>query len=212
MTNKNIQTFSVAGNWLYQNGTEVPEVKSKVKKFSQGKNICDFIIIHYTAADTALSSHNNFQNPETKVSWHLTIDQNAVVHQLYDFRKITWHAGKSSWRTATQSYDQMNPVSIGIELVNAGPLLFKNGSYYTWYNKMIPDSMVFFDANGNPWHAFTHNQLQTAWNICSVLCKEYKCIDILGHNEISPGRKQDPGEACKDFMQQIKQALRNGTL
>ena len=182
--NKHMNRFSVDGNWLHLDGQPVTEVKSPVNKTSAGKNICDFIILHYTASTSMTSAVNQFKDPETKVSWHLTVDEEGRICQLYDFRKITWHAGKSGWKTKTKEYDEMNPFSIGIEMINAGPLSYKNGIYTAWSGQHIPQSRVWFDDSGNPWHKFTEIQIQTVYAICSALAKKYNCLDILGHNQI----------------------------
>lgn len=214
----NTSTFSVKNNWLYRDGIDIPEIKSSIPKYSVDKagvpekNICDFIIMHYTASTTASSAHNNFIDPKTKVSWHLTIDQAGKVYQLYDFRKVTWHAGQSTWKNANRAWNGMNAYSIGIELVNPGPLSLKNGAYHTWSGQRVADDLLYFDNNGNAWCNFTQVQLLTAWSVASTLARQYKCIDILGHNQISPGRKQDPGPAAQAFMADIRSKLKSGNL
>ena len=197
--------IDVVNDWLYINNSAVQKISCPKEKFSPGKNICDYIIFHYTASTTAKSAHNNYQNPDTNVSWHLTIDRDGNIYQLQDFRKITWHAGKSVWKKQDGTLlEGMNKYSIGIEMVNAGPLTYKHGQYQTWTGQTIPDIDVFFDKNGNPWQKYTPQQLLAAKTIGPILAKKYKCLDILGHEHISPGRKQDPGPAFVNTLAEIR--------
>lgn len=201
-------TLNVVNDWLYINNQPVQTIESPVKKYSTGKNSCDFVIMHYTASTNARSAHNTFQNPDTQVSWHITVDRDGNVYQLYDFRKVCWHAGKSGWRIGGKVFDGMNKSSIGIELVNAGPLSYINGTYKTWSGQTVPNIDTFTDVNGNTWQKYTEAQLAAAGTIALFLAKEYDCADILGHEEISPGRKQDPGPAAGEFMRILKRRLR----
>ena len=188
--------LEVKKDWLYHNDNKVQKVDCSVSKTTEGENICDFIIFHYTASTTAKSAHNNFQKPDVNTSWHITIDRDGNLYQLYDFRKITWHAGKSFWKRSNgKEYHNLNRWSIGIELVNAGPLSYENAIYKTWYGQAVPFEHIYFDANGNPWQSYTQAQLQAATSVSLTLAKQYKCVDILTHEMISPGRKRDTGPA-----------------
>lgn len=193
-------------HYLLKDGVPVTLIgKEPTTKISSGSNICDLIVFHYTASPSMQSAHNNFLNPSAKVSWHLTIDKDGKVYQLYDFRKITWHAGTSSWKTkAGKVFSGINKYGIGIEIVNAGPLTKKAGKYYDWTNREIPASNVYVDKKGNLWESYTKEQIATAKAIAATLSKRYKCVDIVGHEEISPGRKQDPGPAFWETLKEIR--------
>lgn len=180
--------IDVTGDWLHINSRKIQKVDCETNKFTAGKNTCEYVIIHGTAGTTPQSAHNNFQNPDSQVSWHLTIDRAGIVYQLYDFRKITWHAGKSSWH----GVDGLNKCSIGIELVNAGPLTIKDGMFYTWSKNKVLESDVWYDKDGNPFQSYTPQQIQVCKEIVVALAKHYRCRDVLGHINISPGRKTDP--------------------
>ena len=138
-------------HWLQSSQAPVTQINSGERKYSSSRNICDYIVVHYTGGSTASSAHNTFKAPGVNVSWHLTIGRDGQVYQLHDFRKTTWHAGRSSWN----GISGMNRWSIGIELIAAGPLTIKNGGYYTWFNKRIPEEEVYLDSMGKAWHDFT---------------------------------------------------------
>ena len=198
--------YKIDKDWLTP-AEKITLPKGIAPKVSEGKNTCQYLIYHYTASTTASSAHNSFMNPDTKASWHITIDRDGKVYQLYDFRKIAWHAGKSGWTQPNGAkLEGLNPCSIGIEMVNAGPLNQKNGSYYTWSGQAIPDMHVGFDGNGNPWQAYTQQQITMAANVGLMIARHYQVSDILGHEHISPGRKQDPGPLFASTLQAVKKA------
>ncbi len=193
-------------NFLFKDGKQIPIIGTQpAGKVSAGSNVCDLLVFHYTASPSMSSAHNNFLNPTAKVSWHLTIDKDGKVYQLYDFRKITWHAGSSKWMTKKgRSYQGINNYGIGIEMVNAGPLTKVGNEYFDWTKRKVPADQVFVDKNGKPWEAYTKAQIETAKALASVITKKYKCVDIVGHEEISPGRKQDPGPAFWATLKEIR--------
>tara|TARA_Y100000590_G_scaffold447335_1_gene582367 strand:+ start:147 stop:779 length:633 start_codon:yes stop_codon:yes gene_type:complete len=105
-------------------------------------------------------------NPKSKVSSHFIINQKGKIYRLVQDNQIAWHAGKSCWG----KYKKLNKNSIGIELVNKG---HKFG--YTNFKK---------------------KQLSSLIKICKKLIRKYKIKkqNIVGHSDIAPLRKIDPGE------------------
>ena len=105
-------------------------------------------------------------NPKYKVSSHFVINQNGKIYRLVQDYQTAWHAGKSCWG----KYKNLNKNSIGIELVNKG-----HEFDYTNFKK---------------------KQLSSLIKICKILIKKYKIKkrNIVGHSDISPLRKIDPGE------------------
>ena len=210
--NKKVSQYSIKNNWMYVDERKIEEIKSDSrKKYSSGNNICDYIVYHFTVSTTASSAHNTFRRPDTNVSWHITIDRSGNLYQLYDFRKRTWHAGRSSWtKPSGQFISGLNKYAIGIEMINAGPLSYDGSQFKTVYNQVIPESDVFIDENGKAWHSYTEAQIATALAITPVLCKKYKCVDVLDHEMISPGRKIDAGPAFTETLEKMRFHLRSG--
>ena len=130
------------------------------------KRSIKIIVIHYTGMQSERESIKRLCNPRYKVSSHFLINQNGNVYKLVNDNRIAWHAGKSCWG----KYKNLNNNSIGIELVNKG---HKFG--YT---------------------NFTKSQLSSLIKICKSLIKKYKIKkrNIVGHSDIAPLRKIDPGE------------------
>ena len=124
------------------------------------------IVIHYTGMQSERESIIRLCNPKSKVSSHFVIGQNGKVYRLLKDEQIAWHAGKSCWG----KFKNLNKNSIGIELVNKGHRFgYKN---------------------------FRKKQLLSLIKICKILIKKYKINrrNIVGHSDIAPLRKIDPGE------------------
>jgi len=161
------------------------------------KDDLDTLIIHYTAGRNAESSAKYLQKQEVKASAHLVIGRNGEIYQVVPFNKISWHAGKSSYGGKSE----FNNYSIGIELDNAGTLSKTGNDFQSWFGKKYMQSDVMEAVHRNEseprfWHIYTEKQLEVNEEVARVLLDKYKAIiNILGHEEISQDRKQDPGPA-----------------
>ncbi len=126
----------------------------------------DTLVLHYTGMKTAAAAIARLRDPEAKVSSHYVIDEDGTVLRLVDENRRAWHAGVSFWRGARG----LNDRSIGIELVNPG-------------------------------HEFGYRdfpvlQLAALCDLClSILSRHpIPARNVVGHSDIAPDRKQDPGE------------------
>ena len=135
------------------------------KKKRKVKDI-KFVILHYTGMQSEIESLNRLTNPKFKVSCHYLINRKGKIIQMVKDSNIAWHAGKSKWK----KFKDLNQCSIGIELVNRG---HKIG--YQDYSK---------------------NQINSLLKLCKDLKNKYsiKKENFLGHSDIAPLRKMDPGE------------------
>ena len=94
----------------------------------------------------------------------------------------------------------LNGHSIGIELDNAGALTGAAGAWKTWFGRACPDDdcVVAAHRNGGAtcgWHAYPEAQVSAALAVSEAIFAAYRLDDILGHDDIAPGRKTDPGPA-----------------
>ncbi|HEY9099500.1 MAG TPA: N-acetylmuramoyl-L-alanine amidase [Thiobacillus sp.] len=176
-----------------------------------GKTIApSLLVVHYTAGSSAASTVAWFRDPRSRVSAHLVIGRDGSITQLVPFNREAWHAGRSCWGSLTG----LNRHSIGIELDNAGCLVRSGGKWVSpLTRRSYPDSEVTVAihkhaAPGTPacgWHAYTSAQIEATLDCGLTLVKQYGLNDILGHEDISPGRKCDPGP---DFpMESIRARL-----
>ena len=125
-----------------------------------------FLILHYTGMQSARVSLNRLKNPKSKVSCHYFIERNGKVCRMVEDNKTAWHAGKSKWK----NLNMLNKNSVGIEIHNPG------------------HDFKYFP--------FNRKQILSTIKLCSFLKKKLKINkkNILGHSDISPLRKKDPGE------------------
>lgn len=159
----------------------------------------DTIVIHYTAGSSAESSVRSLCSEKSKASAHLVIGRDGSIFQLVPFNMAAWHAGASAH--AETGRKGLNRYSVGIELDNAGVLTRQNdNSYLSWFGKSYPAAEVLAAVHRNQqveryWHLYTQPQLEACLEVCRVLAARYPIRYVVGHEEISPGRKVDPGPA-----------------
>ena len=129
-------------------------------------NQIKFLIFHYTGMKTEKAAINRLTDNESRVSAHYLIKQNGEIITLVPDLYTAWHAGKSVWK----NYTTLNKDSIGIEIVNPG-----------------------HDIN---YKKFSKIQLEALVRLSTFLIKKYRINskNILGHSDIAPERKKDPGE------------------
>ena len=131
-----------------------------------GKRLIRYIVIHYTGMQSERVSIRRLCNKNSKVSSHYLIGKKGNIVSMVNEKNIAWHAGKSKWKNIIN----LNNGSIGIELVNKG--------------------------HSNGYENFSKMQVIKLISLCKILIKKYKIKkeNILGHSDIAPLRKIDPGE------------------
>lgn len=162
---------------------------------------CRFVVMHYTAGPSLERAIERFVDPQSEASAHLVIGPSGSATQMVSLDKVAWHAGQSTWRPRKNpgrilGLRGLNSISIGIEIVNAGPLkASKNGKFHSWWGKEIPPEEVV-EIQGRFWHKFSEAQLATCeWILQELFRSPLGIEELLGHADIAPGRKEDPGPA-----------------
>lgn len=158
-----------------------------------------YIVVHYTAGRSLAESTRWLCDKRAKASAHLIIGADGVgVNQLVPFNAVAWHAGESAWRGLVG----LNRSSIGVELDNVGPLLkTADGQYRSPTTGVIvpPANVVHGKLEGCAWEhwcTYPSAQIETLVRVCHDLVEAFPSIvDVVGHSDIAPGRKQDPGPA-----------------
>ncbi len=126
----------------------------------------DCLVFHYTGMQTASAALARLCDPARKVSSHYLVEEDGTVYALVPEEQRAWHAGISYWR----GIENLNDGSIGIEIVNPG---------HEW-----------------GYRAFPRRQMQALIELCENILARHEIPDqnIVGHSDIAPNRKQDPGE------------------
>jgi len=141
---------------------------SRSPNFKVSKKVRDikFLIIHYTGMKNFQSAVDRLKDPNSKVSSHYVISRSGRVLELVKPRDIAWHAGVSAWR----GIKNINKNSVGIELENKG--------HDFGYQK------------------FSKAQIRNLIILLKKLKKKFKIknTNIIGHSDVAPSRKIDPGE------------------
>lgn len=148
-----------------------------------------FLVIHFTSGASGQSSINFWKTPAAKgASAHLVIERDGTVIQCRPFNKTCGHAGKSRWK----GFEGLNACSIGIELANAG-------DYSKLACKWTKLPLVKAKhKNGGPiqeWEAYPEAQMNSCIEVSKALVERYNLDDVIGHEDIAPDRKNDPGPA-----------------
>ena len=125
-----------------------------------------FIIFHYTGMKSESAAIKRLTNIQSQVSSHYLIKDNGEIICMVPDLYIAWHAGKSGWK----EINSLNTNSIGIEITNPG--------------------------HGLGYKRFSKSQILSLIKLSKFLIKKYKISsnNILGHSDIAPERKKDPGE------------------
>lgn len=124
------------------------------------------LVLHYTGMESGPAALARMQDPEAKVSAHYMVEEDGTIYRLVDEDKRAWHAGVSSWSGETN----INSNSIGIEIVNGG------------HDFGLPD--------------FPDVQIMAVIALSKdiIIRNKIKPRNVVGHSDIAPERKNDPGE------------------
>ncbi|MFB2550752.1 N-acetylmuramoyl-L-alanine amidase [Ensifer soli] len=127
----------------------------------------DMILLHYTGMETAEAALTWLRNPASEVSSHYFVHEDGRIEQLVPESRRAWHAGRSLWKGDAD----INSASIGIEIANSG------------------------HPGGLP--AFPGAQIDAVIALCRDCAARWRIAPerVLGHSDVAPGRKVDPGEA-----------------
>ena len=187
--------MKITNNLLFDDNNQQVDFKATPNK--GGKLNPQYLVMHYTAATQARGSISWFLNKDAKASAHLLIDRDGTITQFAPFDVVTWHAGASEWNGLVG----MNKFAVGIELVNGGRLSRSGSAWICSVDKKsVPESDVITAKHKNEssesgWQTYTEVQFQTAVEVGALLIKTYNLKDVVGHEDIAPHRKSDPGPA-----------------
>ena len=128
--------------------------------------VIDMLVLHYTGMRDAASALDRLCDPQAKVSAHYAIDEDGTVYRLVPETRRAWHAGVSAWGGETDINDR----SIGVELVNPG--------------------------HEHGYRAFPEAQMAAVERLAADIVRRHRIPPqrVVGHSDVAPARKRDPGE------------------
>jgi len=126
----------------------------------------DMLVLHYTGMANATAALDRLCDPAARVSAHYLVEENGTIWRLVSDERRAFHAGRSCWA----GENDLNHVSIGIEIVNPG---------HEWGYRPFPEE-----------------QMTAVERLCHELISRYSIPPhrIVGHSDVAPDRKSDPGE------------------
>ena len=126
----------------------------------------DMLILHYTGMQSAEAAIARLRDPDAAVSSHYVVDEDGGVVCLVDEGRRAAHAGVSFWR----GHEDLNDRSVGIEIVNPG---------HEWGYRAFPEA-----------------QIRAVEELCAAILARHPmpACNVVGHSDVAPDRKQDPGE------------------
>ena len=132
----------------------------------RSKKTIKFIVLHYTGMKRESHAIKRLCDYKSKVSSHYFLKKNGEILRLVPDLYTAWHAGKSRW----SKFVSLNKYSIGIEIQNSG--------------------------HNNNYENFSLKQIESLKKLLIKLTRIYaiRSKNILGHSDIAPERKRDPGE------------------
>lgn len=128
----------------------------------------DLLLLHYTATPTGEDALHWLTTPESQVSSHYLIYEDGTIIQMVGEEHRAWHAGVSIW----QGMRDINSCSIGIEIQNLGQ-----------------------GGDGQELPPYPEAQMRAVEELCLDIMARHSISParVLGHSDVAPGRKLDPG-------------------
>jgi len=144
----------------------------------------------------------------------LVMDVLGKIYQSRPLIKHGYHAGKSYWPNVGHS---VSKDFVGVEMLNPSTATKKGNKFFTWFKYELPKELLRITDKGNFYH-YSLEQEESLFRLCLWLYrnspvingeKVFKISNVVGHDEVSPGRKNDPGDALSMSMPAFRAKLRD---
>ena len=147
-------------------GTGLKHARRQSANYGDRKSGVDMLVLHYTGMETGAAAIDWLCDEQSGVSCHYLVDLDGSITQMVCESKRAWHAGKSYWGGVTD----INSCSIGIEIQNQGHM-----AGLPEYPDIQIDAVIELSKDIITRHGIPASR-------------------VLGHSDVAPGRKNDPGE------------------
>jgi len=151
-----------------------------------------FLIIHFTAGATGKSSINFWRELGSGICAHFVIERDGSISQCRPCNRTAGHAGSSQWKDPKSgiTYLALNQCSIGIELANGGDAFPQK---FTTLKPTLAKHKN--EATAKQWETYDPRQIAACKELSKALVERYNLDDVVGHEDVAPRRKTDPGPA-----------------
>ena len=145
---------------------ELPSANFAPRRAVDGHTGVRHLVVHYTGMTSCQKALDRLRDPKAEVSAHYVLDEDGTIYRLVAEDMRAWHAGRSFW----QGIRDINSTSVGIEIVNPG--------------------------HEYGYRAFPTAQIEAFIALANDIMKRHDIAphNVLGHSDVAPGRKTDPGE------------------
>jgi len=152
------------------------------------------LVVHYTAGSNPLGTISWFTSAKAYASAHLLIDREGKIYQFVPLNLMAWHAGNSKWKDP----DNKNVTLVGINKYSIG-IELDNGGCAKWVQSMDSNKKMWAKHKNSSytafWEIYSQVQLDTFVKVSRLLVETYNIKEMVGHDDIAPGSKVDPGPA-----------------
>jgi hypothetical protein len=169
------------------------------------------MVVHFTAGSSA----------ESSISWgkeqgyaFFMVKKDGTLVQTHSLKRWGHHAGSSSWPGLGSGISNK---TVGVEVDCAGGLDMKAGKLTSWFGRVVPERLARYSkANANikaGWYeAYTPEQEDTLFRLAVWLKKNnpkvFNLDYVVGHDEVAPARKNDPGAALSMTMPEFRRKIK----
>ena len=160
--------------------TKILQVRLSDKQYFQEDSEKTQIYLHHTAGGGDAAAVSRYWNSnETRIATAFVIGERGTIVQCFSSRHWAWHLGIDSedFIKVGAKYQNLNKLSVGIEVCNWGPLKLKDGKYYNYVNRAVDPSMVTTleqPYKGHiHWYKYTDAQIESTRQLVEYLCDTY---------------------------------------
>lgn len=178
---------------------------------TEGRKSTDLIVFHWTACPYVTVDDSNYERIKkwltgggSKSSTHFCILRSGRIIQSVSLMDTSWNSGNSEWCTSSgkKIKKSVNQYSIGIDFDNIGPLTKKGDVFFDCYGSKWNGRVKSIDGEKSFYEPYTPEQIISACYLLKHLVHLFgiNIHDVVGHKDVSPGRKIDPGPLFPRFL------------
>jgi N-acetyl-anhydromuramyl-L-alanine amidase AmpD len=192
--------------WLVDGATPITHKKAFCQGGALKPENVKFILAHWTGGSSLDSAVGWLTSENAKASAHFVIGRDGKIAQLVAVGQVAWHAGVSHYECdflpsngpppyGRLTFEKLNRYSIGLEFVNLGRLKrTEAGTFLSSTGRVVPPEDAIKSDDGRFYQTYTHEQLKSGLDLMLAIKEKFPTVfDVIGHMDVAPARKIDPG-------------------